>query len=124
MSTGAFLLALNLIAVLLIAQVLLNSPLKQQATTSDVVNSLGTVFGFFEIVDSRYLGLTIFMISNYFTGSLRLVIADDTHSQSATTAYAIIFLNSVIFTFIPFAVFYKVKLSKRPVASTTMTALI
>lgn len=60
---------------------------------------------FVKIVDSKFIGLAIFMISNYFTGIVNLAM-ESTHGVSEFKSLLILSANSFVSTFLPFYVFY------------------
>jgi hypothetical protein len=71
---------------------------------------LNRAFSFFVIVDSKFIGLAIFMISNYITGLMNLFI--DLAQLDVVQANLILIVGSLFFTFIPFLVYY-VKIVKK-----------
>jgi hypothetical protein len=77
-----------------------------------LIENLEKSYSFFEIVDSKLMGLLIFMISNYYTGALNLLI--ETRSQSSFVAFLLIILNCFVFTFIPFYINYYLKFLRNP----------
>jgi hypothetical protein len=66
---------------------------------------LDMVCSFIRIFDSRYNGLFMFMISNYLTFFINLILKD-THSYSEVSAVFIISFYSFLVTFFGF-LFYK-----------------
>ena len=119
MTTGGILCTTVLLAVILVAKIIvyllksqyeysienLQSIREVQMFTQKCACLLERSFSFIEIVDSKFIGLAIFMISNYFTGIVNLLIK--TRAQNAYVSFLIIILNSIVFTLLPFFVYYK-----------------
>ena len=61
-------------------------------------------FSYAYIVDSRYVGLCLFLLSNIFTGLIKILIPVDIFTNFY--AFLIICFNSLICRFIPFFAFY------------------
>jgi hypothetical protein len=104
-----------MVVVFVMARLILHLGKRQYGFTNsfsklDVVYLLEEVFGFFEIVDSKFVGITIFMVSNYYTGTVNLVIT--TQDQSPLFAYIIILVDCLLFTFIPFFVHKRLRTVK------------
>lgn len=67
---------------------------------------LEKAFWFFEIMDSKFIGLFVFLLANVLTLCTNLAISPSSYSTSS--AILILFMYSFISTFIPF-VYYKLK---------------
>lgn len=70
------------------------------------LNLLHAAFYCYELLDSKFMGISVFMISNYVTGFMNLVI-NDTRSLSAPCSLLIILTNCILSTFIPCFVYYR-----------------
>jgi len=67
---------------------------------------LEKAFWFFQIMDSKFIGLLVFLLANILTLATNLAISPSTYSTSS--AILILLFHSFISTFIPF-MFYKLK---------------
>lgn len=102
---GVFLIA-NILFVKFCKHLLHKFNKEQLDFTEKLNNLVDLCLSFVQITDSKYIGLTIFMISNYFTGIVNLLVKE-THQVTTINAYLINLLNSFVAVFIPFyAVYY------------------
>jgi hypothetical protein len=105
MSTGTFLWTCALLLIILFTKpIVFFFRDTNQNSAKCALHLLERSCSFIILVDSRFVGIAIFMLSNYFTGVTNLVIR--TKSQSDLASYMLIFLNSFVFKFIPFYVIY------------------
>ncbi len=84
---------------------------KSRSINFDLIPALERTFSFFEMADSKFFGISMFMVANYITGLIRLVI--ETRLQTAFIAYAILLVHNFFYNFIPFSAFYCVLYRKR-----------
>ncbi len=120
MTTGLVIWSLSLLGALVISKIILNilpavtiNDLQGKAfnfknieiSTSCTIRLLERAYTFFMFVDSKFIGISIFMISNYFTGITNILVR--TRDQPPLVAYFIIILNCFVFTFIPFYFIYR-----------------
>jgi hypothetical protein len=114
MSTGIFLWTTWLLLLILLTKFILTRIRYEAKVSSISINAEQTEYivlcllnracSFHSLVDMKFVGISLFMISNYFTGALNLTMK--TREQNAFVAYSLLFMNSFIFTFIPFFVIY------------------
>jgi hypothetical protein len=71
---------------------------------SNVCSSLDLSFSFPTIVDSKLVGLAMFLVANLFTGVVNLSMTAG--AASTQLALFILCLNSIVYTFIPFLLYY------------------
>ena len=121
MSTGTSLWALATLGVIMTTNLLFNLIKKDIFSncslstcfndTRDINNFILNVtvllekaYSFVSIIDSKLVGLAVFLIANIFTGLINLTIA--TVRVSTSLALLILFINALVSTFIPFLVYY------------------
>jgi hypothetical protein len=77
-----------------------------ESNINQLIFILERAFWFFEIMDSKFIGLLVFLLANILTLATNLAISPSTYSTSS--AILILLFHSFISTFIPF-MFYKLK---------------
>lgn len=75
-----------------------------QSTSRRVLHLQDACFSFVKIMDSKLVGLAVFLIANLFTGLVNLSI--ESQKTQPLLALTIIFSNSLVSTFLPFLAFY------------------
>jgi hypothetical protein len=120
MTTGLIIWSLGLLSALTVAKIILLivpppilNDLQSKAYnlknieiyTTYVIRLLERAFTFFIFVDSKFIGIAIFMIANYFTGITNIIVR--TRKQPPLVAYFILFSNCLVFTFVPFFFIFK-----------------
>ena len=114
MSTGLVIWSMNLLVVLIVTKIIIyfveksemrsfHNELNDLICNKNLYNLLDRSCSFFEVVDAKFIGISIFMVSNYFTGIINLTMI--TREQSPLVGYFCIILNGILSTFLPFFVF-------------------
>lgn len=65
---------------------------------------LDNAFSFVDVVDSKLIGLSVFLVANVFTGLVNLTF--DSKQLPNVCSLLILFINSVVSTFLPFCFYY------------------
>jgi len=114
MMTGTLLWLLNLLSAIFIAK-FFSFLLKRNHTSStntvdirqhviNLIYLLESAFQFVETVDSKFIGLLIFLIANLSTGVVNMTLF--TLSLSDFDSICILHLHSFVSTAIPFSLYY------------------
>lgn len=75
-----------------------------KSTCDTCIFFLENAFSFVDLVDSKLIGLAVFLIANVFTGLVNL--AFETKKLPTFTSLFILFANSFVSTLIPFVFYY------------------
>lgn len=99
---SSLLLALFMITILLMAKTYLNDP---NAKSKEINFRLSQTFSFAEIIDSKYIGLVNFLISNLLTGLINLSM--NTIKISDLSSFLIVSIYCLATFSITFLIYYK-----------------
>jgi hypothetical protein len=117
MTTSTCLWGLNTISIILTANFLIylikiNDSIQSSYSefSENLVDLLSKCYSFIEIVDSKLIGLVLFLIANIFTGIINLSIDND--AVGWFYSILILSLNSILSRLVPVIFYYMFKLNK------------